>query len=54
MPAYPRQIDQRLLRLGGKVESYMLAYDFHITAYTREPIDHFALFKNMLIIYKFT
>ena len=30
-----RKIDQRLPRVGGYVESCMLAYDFNITAYTR-------------------
>ena len=30
-----RRIDQRLPRVGGNVKSYMLTYDFSITAYTR-------------------
>ena len=30
-----RKIDQRLPRVGGNVKSYMLAYDFNITAYAR-------------------
>ena len=30
-----RKMDQRLPFVGGNVKSYMLAYDFNITAYTR-------------------
>ena len=30
-----RKIDQRLPRVSGNVKSYMLEYDFSITAYTR-------------------
>ena len=39
----------RLPRVGGNVKSYMLAYDFNTTAYTRDPLDHFSLLKDMLV-----
>ena len=41
----------RVPRVGGNVKSYMLAYDFNTTAYTRDPMDHFSLLKDMLYIY---
>ena len=37
----------RLPRLGGNVKSYMLTYDFSITAYTRLPLVHFSLLKDI-------
>ena len=37
----------RVPRVGGNVKSYMLAYDFRTTAYTRDPLDHFSLLKGI-------
>ena len=39
----------RVPRVGGNVKSYMLAYDFNTTAYTRDPLDHFSLLKDIMM-----
>ena len=43
---------KRLRRVGDNVKLYMLTNDFNIMlyGYTRQPFEHFSLFKDILCI----
>ena len=44
------KVNHPLPHVGGNGKSYMLAYNFNITAYTRLRLVHFSLLTDMIII----